>query len=262
MAASRTAIAQLALHHLGVSSVVLSDVDTDTTLEAKSLRAFFDTARIETLMAHPWACAEKTATLTLIEADDDETAPEWGYKYRLPEDCVMPRRILWGGIRAPGQQQTPEFRIAGDTESTAYDSGTTYATGDYVSVTSGSVTTWYRALRETINDPPASSASDWVAITSLSVTGVPPAWIYCDLVDAQLRYTRNLTDVRFYAVDLDNALAAKLAFYVAPKLTESKGTQGVMAQLFRYLIAQAQRNDLNAEQRGPTPPSSFELARY
>lgn len=259
MAASRTAIAQLALHHLGVSSVVLADVDADTTLEAKSLRAFLDTARLETLMAFPWAAAEKTATLTLLEADDDEATPEWGYKYRLPEDCIAPRRILWGGVRQPGLQQTVEFRTAGDTESTAYDSAVTYDVGDYASVTSGSVTTWYRALRETINDPPASSASDWAATSS--VTGVPPGWIYCDLQDAQLRYTRNLTDVRFYTADLDNALAAKLAFYVAPKLTEGDRMQAKMAQLFRYLIGEAQRNDLQAEQRGEGPLSSFELAR-
>jgi hypothetical protein len=259
MAASTTAIAQLALHHLGVSSVVLVDVDTDPELEAKSLRAYLATARKETLMAYPWACAEKTATLSLIEVDDDETTPEWGYKYRLPEDCLMPRRILWGGIREPGRQQTVDFRIAGDTESTAYDAAVTYDEGEYASVTVGSVTTWYRALRETINDPPASSASDWVATSSH--TGVPPAWLYCDITDAQLRYTRNLTDVRFFTVDLDNALAAKLAFYVAPKLTEGPNAQARMAQLYRYLIGEALRNDLNAEQRGPTPPSSFELAR-
>ena len=255
MAATRTAIAQLALHHLGVSSVVLVDVDADTTLEAKSLRAFLDTARLETLMAFPWACAEKTALLTLIEVDDDEAVPEWGYKYRLPEDCIAPRRILWGGVRQPGVQQTVEFRTAGDTESTTYDAATTYTEGQYA--LSSSI--WYRALRETINDTPASSASDWVAVST--VTGVPPGWIFCDITDAQLRYTRNLTDVRFYTADLDNALAAKLAFYVAPKLTEGDRMQAKMAQLFRYLIGEAQRNDLQAEQRGPGPISSFELAR-
>jgi hypothetical protein len=255
MATSRTAIAQLALHHLGVSSVVLVDVDADTTLEAKSLRAFFDTARLETLMAHPWAAAEKTASLTLIEANTDETVPEWGYKYRLPEDCIAPRRILWGGVRQPGIQQTVEFRIAGDTESTTYDAGTTYDEGEYVSSSS----IWYRALRETVGDTPVSSPSDWAA--TATVTGVPPGWIYCDITDAQLRYTRNLTDVRFMTPDLDNALAAKLAFYVAPKLTEGDRMQSKMAQLFRYLIGEAQRNDLQAEQRGTGPVSSFELAR-
>ena len=48
---------------------------------------------------------------------------------------------------------------------TTWDSGTTYGEGDYA--LSSSI--WYRALRTTVNDTPASSPSDWVADASYRV---------------------------------------------------------------------------------------------
>jgi len=259
VATSSAAIANLALAHLGGSAVVITNLTTDTTLEGKALRAFYETARRETLMAHAWTCAQKTAALTLIEAVDD-TVPEWVYKYRVPEDCLMPQRIKFAGLRNPVAGQRVPFAIRRDTESTTYDAAVTYTVGQYAESSS----IWYRALRTTINDTPVSSPSDWVTIAAPTTPdGVPPAWLFCDVASAEIEYTKNETDPRYFTPDLDNAIAAKLAFYAAPKIMNGDtNKRAEMAQLWSFLLAQARANDFNVEQRDPDPMSSFEAARY
>lgn len=255
MAASSATIANLALHHCGSSAVVITDLSTDSTLEGKSCRAFYETAKRETLMAHPWNIAQVQAELTLVE--EDVTDPvEWQYIYRLPEDCLMPQRVLYADCRNPPSGLRVPFRVMRDSASTTYSAATTYATGDYAL----SATIWYRALRETINDAPVSSTSDWVATSTYS--GVPPSWLVCDVADAWLEYTVDITDPRFFSPDLDNAIAAKLAFYIAPKVSaQNPKLRGEMAELWAFLVRQAARNDANNQQRDAEPPSSFEVAR-
>lgn len=93
-------------------------------------------------------------------------------------------------------------------------------------------------------------------------SGVPPQWLLCDVAEAVLEYTVDLTDPRDFTPDLDNAIAARLAFYVAPKIgTNQPGLRQEMAQLWDFLIRAARANDANNEQRDPEPPSSFEMAR-
>lgn len=255
MAASSAAIANLALSHLGGSAVVITNLATDTTLEGKACRAFYDTARIETFRAYPWQVAQRRVALTLVQENSDDPV-EWLYTYRVPENCLQPQRLLWQGIRNPVSGERIPFRLVQDTESTTYDAAVTYQAGDYAE----SVSIWYRALRETINDTPASSASDWAVVST--VNGVPPLWLLCDVPDAVLEYTGNLTDTRFFTADMDNAIAARLAFYVAPKLSnKDQNVRVEMARLWDFLIGEARSNDFHAEQRDPDPPSSFEAAR-
>ena len=258
MAASSAAIANLALAHLGGSAVVISNLTTDTTLEGKALRAFYETARRETLMAHAWAFAQKSAALTLIEAVDD-TYPEWDYKYRLPEDCLMPQRIKYYGVRNPVAGKRIPFAIRRATESTTYDAAVTYTVGQYAE----SASIWYRALRTTINDTPLASTSDWVTIAAPTTPdGVPPAWVFCDVTSAEMEYTINATDTRYFPPDVDNAIAAKLAFYVAPKIAKENGNlRAEMASLWEFLIRQARTNDINTDRQDAAPISSFEAAR-
>lgn len=257
MAASTAALANQALSHLGGSSVVITNLTTDSTLEGKALRAFYETARRETLMARAWHCVQKSAALTLIETVTD-TPPEWVYKYRVPEDCLTPNRVKWAGNRNPVSGQRVPFAVRRDTASTTYDAAVTYTVGQYAE----SVSIWYRALRTTLADTPAISPSDWVTVAAPTTPdGVPPEWLFCDLADAELEYTMNATDVRYFTPDLDNAIAAKMALYAAPKIAKDETTVARMAQLWAFLVGQATINDLNAEQRDPDPISSFEAAR-
>lgn len=259
MADSTATLANLALSHCGGSAVVISNLSTDNTLEGKACRAFYELAKRETLLAYPWNVAQVQAELTLVEEITTEPM-EWQYKYRLPEDCLMPQRILNADVRTPPSGLRTPYRLLRDTESTAWAIGTTYAANDYASVTSAGTTTWYRALRETVGDAPASSPSDWATVSTYS--GVPPQWLLCDIAEAWLEYTVDLTDPRYFTPDLDNAIAARLAFYIAPKVSQQNpGLRAEMAELWGFLIRQAASNDANNEQRDPEPPSSFEVAR-
>jgi hypothetical protein len=246
----------LALSHCGGSSVVITNLATDPTLEGKACRAFYEIAKRETLLAYPWNVAQVQAELTLIEEITEEPL-EWGWKYRLPEDCLMPQRILYANCRTPPSGYRVPYRLLRDTESTTYASGTTYAVGDYAL----SSTIWYRCIQAGAGQTPASSPTYWTATATYS--GVPPQWLLTDVAEAWLEYTVDLTDPRFFTPDLDNALAAKLAFYIAPKVSaQNPNLRAEMAGLFDFLIRSAHVNDTNNEQRDPEPPSSFEVARH
>ena len=256
MADSTAAIANLSLSHLGGSAVVVSNLATDTTLEGKACRQFYEMAKRETLLAHPWNVAQQQVALTLVEAITTEPL-EWGYRYRVPENCLMPQRLLYADVRTPPSGHRVPWRLMRDDVSTTYDAGTTYATGEYAQ----SVGIWYRALRETVGDTPATSTSDWAVVSTYS--GVPPQFLLCDVPEAWLEYTVDLTDPREFTPDLDNAIAARLAFYVAPKLTSADpNARATMASLWDFLIRAARANDANNEQRDPEPPSSLEVARW
>lgn len=253
MAASTAAIANLALAHLGVSGTITT-LSSDTTTEGKACRTFYDRAVVETLAAHRWQFATKEAALTLVEEIADTDEREWRYRYRLPEDCVTPVRIKWG-VRNPRPEQEVPFRLLADDDSTAYDAAVTYAAGDYV--LSSSI--WYRALRTTINDTPASSPSDWVAVTA------PPMYLDCDQEDAILVYVADLDDPTRYPVDFESAVAALLAFYVAPSVTVNGSAADLRAAaygLWQQLVAQAKVNDFMARQRDVPPVSSWQGARH
>jgi hypothetical protein len=153
--------------------------------------------------------------------------------------------------------QEPSFEQVADTASTAYASGTTYAVGDYVL----SASIWYRCIQAGAGQTPASSPTYWTATATYS--GVPPQWLLCDVPEAWLEYTVDIADPRFFTPDLDNAFAAKLAFYIAPQVSaQNPNLRAEMAGLFDFLIRSAHVNDTNNEQRDPEPPSSFEVARH
>ena len=257
MATSSAVIANLALGHLGVRGRITT-LSSDVTSEGVICNTFYARALSETLRAAPWHCARRFADLTLISTLSDgtgwSTLREWTYSYLVPEDCLQPLRLHWGGRRNPNTAQEVPYELYADLDSTAYDAAVTYATGDYAQ----SVAIWYRALRETINDTPASSASDWVAVTR------PPMLLYTDAESARLEYTYNLTDTTRFDVDFESALAALLAFYIAPSVTVNGSADMLRQQVagtYDVLVSQARANDYNARKRDVPPASSYESIR-
>jgi hypothetical protein len=107
--ASKTAIANMALSHLGVSTQI-SDVDTERSQEANTIRAFWDVTLDYVLRAVNWRFATKIATLGLVEEDPDD---EWSFSYRMPSDAVKFRKIQ-SGIRIETADERVPFRIVGD----------------------------------------------------------------------------------------------------------------------------------------------------
>jgi len=257
VATSTAALANLALRYLGDSTRLL-DLTTETTAAAKVCNEFLPRAITETLRAYAWRFARIQAELTLVETvDTTDTRLEWLYGFRLPEDCLQPLRLLNGWINAPLEYQIP-FETRKSSADAEWDSGTTYDLGDYAKVTAGPVITWYRALVTSVALAPASNPTEWA-----SITGVPPLLVYCNFDTALLEYTQAVSDVRAFPDDFDNAVAARLAYYIAPIITKGSNDLGdKAAQSWQFLIGQAEAVDANAQQRHPEPMSSFEAERH
>lgn len=254
MAASTAVLANKALRHLGVTSTITT-LGTDTTAPGKACQSVLTACIQETLSAHDWQCARKQATLTLVETFADTDTREWLYSYRLPTDCLLPRRILYG-VRNPREDQQIPFTVVADTDAAAYDAAVTYAAGDYAL----SASIWYRALRVTVADTPATSALDWIA-----VTGGPPKLLHTDAEDAILEYTMDLTDPTRFDLPLESAIVALMAFYAAPSVTVNGSAVDLTAKvagLWEFLLNEAKAKDFNARQRDIPPISGFQSARF
>lgn len=99
-AASATAIANLALSHLGISTV-LSDITTGTTVPDTQCNLHYAICRDEMLRAAQWAFAKKRASGSgKTELTSSSTYyGHWTFSYTYPTDCLMMRRIVWDEVR-------------------------------------------------------------------------------------------------------------------------------------------------------------------
>lgn len=256
MAASTAALAQTALEHLGVFKRI-TDLDTDETLEGEVCARRIDAAISETLKGAPWRSAMKVASLTLVETLEATRDEEWVYSYRLPEDCLAARRIRFYGNRTPNGDQEVPYEEYADTDSTDWSSATTYAVGDYARLASTGV--WYRCILASTNNTPPN-ATYWTAIT-----GGPPKLLHCDIEDAVLEYTFALTDPTRWDADLEAAIAARLAFDIAPLITVNGSAvdlRGQVATVYNGLLSKAIENDQAARKSGAAPRSTWETARH
>lgn len=95
MATSNVLISNLALGHCGVGAVIQSL--TESSESARACNLYFEYARDEVLRDFPWPFATKREAMTLAE-EFESGESEWAYSYRLPSDCLMPRRI-WSAMR-------------------------------------------------------------------------------------------------------------------------------------------------------------------
>jgi hypothetical protein len=109
MASSTTAIANLAISHLGIGKEI-ANLETERSSEAQACRRFYETARDVTLRDFPWPFATKINAIGLVEEDPND---EWGFSYRYPTDCLMLRRIL-SGLRNDNRQSRIPYRVTRD----------------------------------------------------------------------------------------------------------------------------------------------------
>jgi len=106
---SSTEICNLALSHLAMSKQI-DNLDTEKSDAARACRLFFVTTRDTVLRAFAWPFATKIAELALVEESPND---EWDYSYKMPSDCLFPRRIL-SGIRNDTQSSKIPYRITQD----------------------------------------------------------------------------------------------------------------------------------------------------
>lgn len=87
----------LSLGVIGISETV--DDPTANTHTVKTLKKFWPTARDLTLRDFPWACARKSAALSL----QSQTVPGWQYTYNYPNDCLFALAVMpESGLRTRG----------------------------------------------------------------------------------------------------------------------------------------------------------------
>ncbi|XGC82041.1 hypothetical protein ACES2L_06030 [Bdellovibrio bacteriovorus] len=99
---SITEICNLALSHLGVGTPI-SNIQTEKTEEAQACGLNYEFALGFMLRTYHWPFFSKTINLALVEEDP---TIEWGYSYRVPNDCARLVRLISGQTF-----DTPETRI-------------------------------------------------------------------------------------------------------------------------------------------------------
>ncbi len=110
--ASSTIIANQALRHIAVDKPIASLTENSTN--ALTVSAFYDMVRDEVLRDFNWPFARRFATLALVGGTT--TVPvtmDYQYSYRVPADCIKPRRLL-PGTRLDVRQTRWAFIIGGD----------------------------------------------------------------------------------------------------------------------------------------------------
>ena len=105
--ASKTEIANMAVRFCGIGYAI-GDIETEESSEARSIRAFFDTALREFLEEQWWTWATKFATLALVT---NNPSVHWAYAYQVPEDCVCAREIQNPAIKITHNIDRVPFRI-------------------------------------------------------------------------------------------------------------------------------------------------------
>lgn len=83
-------VANLALGLLG-SSLSISDVDLDTSAQAKVIRRHYSSSLQTILEKHPWGFATKIEALALFE--ECPANGTYGFSYSYPSDCQVIQKI-------------------------------------------------------------------------------------------------------------------------------------------------------------------------
>lgn len=92
--ASDVDICNMALAHFGQDASIDSIDPPDGSAEAEHCARFYPTAREELLADFDWTWARAYARMAQLEND----RPDWQFRYALPRDCLMPRRVLPDGF--------------------------------------------------------------------------------------------------------------------------------------------------------------------
>lgn len=91
MATTKVTVMNRALAAVGQAAKAKIALPDEDTSDARTVRRFWDETLDSFLEEAWWSWATKYSTLS----QDDSTAPEdWGYAYKLPADCVAPRRLV------------------------------------------------------------------------------------------------------------------------------------------------------------------------
>lgn len=232
-------ICNMALRHLGQTKG-LESFDDDETEAADGCRIFYPQVLDEVLSEFPWPFATKTDSLILVSDPTIPPTPEWAYAYRYPVDAIWIRRIL-----PPTEQLLPNF--AGFPTSTG---GLGMGPWPGSRQETQSTRVKYRIARD---DSGLLIYTDFPPVDATDTTAALPL---CEYIMQQ-------DDSAFYPAMFGQAMAWKLAFYLAPSLTlgdKFKLGDRAMVQ-YTSTIARAQAGAINEEQPDQLPEAEWIQAR-
>lgn len=126
---STTDIANMAVMHLGLSKPI-TNMDSDQTAAANAVRRFFTITRDALMRDFPYPFSTKFANLALVATSPAE-APEWGFSYRYPPDCLKMRRIPSGALRLDDIESRIPYKIGADSSGKLIYTDMQAATAEY-----------------------------------------------------------------------------------------------------------------------------------
>jgi hypothetical protein len=85
-------IANMALSHIGGGTIASF---TEASTAARQCNLWYATARKHILEMGNWSFARKRA---ILAEHGDDPSDDWGFRYRLPSDCIIPREIQNTGL--------------------------------------------------------------------------------------------------------------------------------------------------------------------
>lgn len=95
MSYSKVGIANLALGYIGCGQTIAA-LD-ERSQEASICNRYYDQVRDELLRNYEWPFATRYAALAQVAKFEDDADPEindWGYSFRIPNECLRVLRIL------------------------------------------------------------------------------------------------------------------------------------------------------------------------
>jgi hypothetical protein len=113
--AASTKVCQQALNFIGINELLV-DIVTDNTPEATMCRLFYEDCVNEALREFPWDFATKYANLTYVAGSQEFGAgvnDDWSYSFRVPTDCLFPRRLVRPDKQRKFDPDPPPFRQTG-----------------------------------------------------------------------------------------------------------------------------------------------------
>lgn len=117
MAWTRTDIANRALGVLGLKNVI-SDVDADTTPEARATREVFDLASESLLSEFDWPMARRLEEMSLVDGSSSDAYNDdyqFAYRYATYWMKFIGVQYADGGIRLQNDKTKIDYRIISDT---------------------------------------------------------------------------------------------------------------------------------------------------
>lgn len=213
---TKTEICNVALAHIGHTDSI-ADVETERSKAAVMCRRFYPLAVRNAISDFPWSFARKVVNLALL---DGETSDKYDYVYAMPNDCLEPREII-----------IPNVPV-GDyfTYYNSFFYG--YARGPFQT----SLPDEYREVFE------KGVSSDGVTRT-----------IMTNMEEARLLYTADAQNTSLFTSAFTDAVAYRLASYLAMPLAQSQTMQNSYGQAYSLVISQAGAQDLRGE-NAPNEP--------